>query len=294
MARQKTADLLFKNLPSLKKYLKYENFIMELSDIKIDKLKWNDDLNKEEIYSIILRKAENYCKQRYETLFEELSKNIKFKKDDEKLNEQRANLIFFIMDLLDRVDYDLLNAENTGNAKSEHKKMTIAQELKSYMSDKYSIPIDRVERFTLLIYGFESRHIKEYQKICVNKSETPNSHFDIKPNLDLFCIQTSYEIPKYIITHLSILLKTDDENVISDFRNDYLALMRLDNSLTLEATSERNKYKYRLKRDTQKGINYRFEIISECFGIGLKDKLKRNEFVKALTDDINSFFNEGK
>lgn len=294
MARQKTADLLFKNLPSLKKYLKYENFIMELSGIKIDKLKWDDDLIEEAIYKINRRRNENYYKQRYEALFEELSKNIKFKKDDEKLNEQRVNLIFFITDLLDRVDYDLLNAENTGNAKSEHKKMTIVQELKSYMSDKYSIPIDSVERFTLLFYRLESQHIKQYQKICVNKSEPPNSPFDIKPNLDLFCIQTSYEMPKYIITQLSNFLKTDDENVISDFRNDYLALMRLDNSLTLEATSERNKYKYRLKLDTQKSINYRFGIISECFGIGLKDKLKRNEFVKALTDDINSFFNEGK
>ncbi|OCR95786.1 hypothetical protein CFT12S02847_06540 [Campylobacter fetus subsp. testudinum] len=294
MARQKTADLLFKNLPSLKKYLKYENFIMELSDIKIDKLKWDDDLIEEAIYGISRHEGENYYKQRYETLFEELSKNIKFKKDDEKLNEQRANLIFFIMDLLDRVDYDLLNVENTGNAKSEHKKMTIVQELKSYMSDKYSIPIDRVERFTRLLHRLESQHIKKYQRICVNKSEKPNLDLFCIPNLDLFCIQTSYEIPKHIITELSILLKTDDENVISDFRDDYLALMRLDNSLILEATSERNKYKYRLKRDTQKGINYRFEIISEYFGIGLKDKLKRNEFVKALTDDINSFFNEGK
>ncbi|OCR99736.1 hypothetical protein CFT85387_07545 [Campylobacter fetus subsp. testudinum] len=294
MARQKTADLLFKNLPSLKKYLKYENFIMELSDIKIDKLKWDDYLIKGGIYIISCRKDENYYKQRYETLFEELSKNIKFKKDDEKLNEQRANLIFFIMDLLDSVDYDLLNAENAGNAKSEHKKMTIVRELKSYMSDKYSIPIDSVWIFTRLLYKPELENIKEYQKICVNKSETPNSPFDIKPNLDLFCIPTSYEIPKYIITQLSNFLKTDDENVISDFRNDYLALMRLDNSLTLEATSERNKYKYRLKLDTQKHINYRFKMISEYFGIGLKDKLKRNEFVKALTDDINSFFNEGK
>ncbi|EAK0830706.1 hypothetical protein A0X03_07565 [Campylobacter fetus] len=295
MARQKTADLLFKNLPSLKKYLKYENFIMELSDIKIDKLKPTDE-------ALERLKELRLGRRRFvKSTLQELLSDPLFKNDDETINFLRIMLIEVFLRPLNIFEYYTTDKRY----EPEQKSLIMLDTFKKHITEKYNLSDKLFECVKDAIILIEQQKYKKYSNIQDFKNDDalsiPNCYLygNTRGNLSFLfhCCNKPYNneptTMKTVlkVANIKIIYPQFRGNNISEIRNEFLAFIRFEHSTFFLNShvvyNQRNK-KYYISNRFYTRMTRMIKGVSTDLNLKIGTQLKRNAFKNALELDINN------